>query len=196
MIFHQILINSDTFHLCLLSLIRKVFTIKIIACLKAIAMIEKQKMTSWWIWGLLILINIGMLAALIIQLVFHIPVGNNPAPDYVLILSFVVTASVFLLLAMLYLKITLISDILEIQFYPFLKKTISLKEVKNIEVVKYSPLTDYGGWGIRFSSKEMAYTVDGNDGLSITLLNGKHLLVGIKKDSKFKTMDLKKLLEE
>jgi hypothetical protein len=50
--------------------------------------------------------------------------------------------------------------------------------VKSHEVITYSPLRDYGGWGIRYGSKGKAYNVSGNRGVRLELSNGKRLLFG------------------
>ncbi|SDL02555.1 hypothetical protein SAMN04487898_11451 [Pedobacter sp. ok626] len=44
----------------------------------------------------------------------------------------------------------------------------------------YSPLGEYGGWGIRYSmsGQGMAYNVSGNKGLQLELNNGKKILIG------------------
>jgi hypothetical protein len=47
--------------------------------------------------------------------------------------------------------------------------------------ITYEPIAEYGGWGIRFGNKGMAYDVRGNKGIYITLTSGKHILIGTSK---------------
>jgi hypothetical protein len=42
----------------------------------------------------------------------------------------------------------------------------------------YSPLAEYGGWGIRIGLKGRAYNVAGNQGLQLVLHNGRKVLIG------------------
>ena len=81
------------------------------------------------------------------------------------------------------------------RWFPFHFKTqhILWKNVLNAEVRKYSPLREYGGWGIKGSLKNRAYNVDGNIGLQLVLLNGKRILIGTKQSDKLEALlyDLK-----
>jgi hypothetical protein len=40
----------------------------------------------------------------------------------------------------------------------------------------YSPLTEYGGWGIKGSKKNRAYNVSGSFGLQLELIEGRKIL--------------------
>jgi len=70
------------------------------------------------------------------------------------------------------------------QFFPFhLKlKKIGWNELEDIKVRKYSPIMEYGGWGIRGlsrkSRKGMAFNVSGNMGIQLVLKDGGKLLLG------------------
>ena len=49
-------------------------------------------------------------------------------------------------------------------------------------VRKYSPLREYGGWGVRGSfGKNKAYNVKGNQGIQIELKKGGKVLVGTQR---------------
>jgi len=70
------------------------------------------------------------------------------------------------------------------QFFPFhfKLKRIGWDELKAVEVRKYSPIMEYGGWGIRGlsrkSRKGMAFNVSGNMGIQLVLKDGGKLLLG------------------
>ena len=68
----------------------------------------------------------------------------------------------------------------QVKMIPFHGKwrSYAWEEIESAEVITYRPLRDYGGWGIRFSSKGTAYNVAGNVGLSLKLNNGKRYLIG------------------
>jgi hypothetical protein len=65
-----------------------------------------------------------------------------------------------------------------VRFFPFVDRDISLREIASWESCTYSPLADYGGWGVRYSWKGTAYNVSGNRGVQFELTNGKRLLIG------------------
>jgi TATA-box binding protein (TBP) (component of TFIID and TFIIIB) len=49
-------------------------------------------------------------------------------------------------------------------------------------VREYAPLSEYGGWGLRYSVNHgKAYNVSGNQGVQLFFTNGKKLLIGTQK---------------
>ena len=66
------------------------------------------------------------------------------------------------------------------QFFPmhFKSYIIRFDEIENVEAITYSPIKDYGGWGIRYRMKGRAYNVKGNQGVKVYLKNGKNILFG------------------
>jgi len=76
------------------------------------------------------------------------------------------------------LSTTVTSDALSIR-YGFLYRTrIPLSEVAHAEAVEYSPIRQYGGWGIRGSRRRRALNARGNQGVLLTRSDGSTLLVG------------------
>ncbi|MBD2543110.1 DUF6141 family protein [Planktothricoides raciborskii] len=75
------------------------------------------------------------------------------------------------------------SDGLVISFYPLLFSPIKIyfKNMQNCTAIKYKPLQEYGGWGVRLGAKGTAYNVSGNRGVQIELINGSKILIGSKK---------------
>ena len=65
-------------------------------------------------------------------------------------------------------------------------KTILRSDIEKMEVITYRPIIDYGGWGVRFGRKGMAYNVSGNIGLLISRKNGKTILIGTQKPDEMK----------
>jgi hypothetical protein len=66
--------------------------------------------------------------------------------------------------------------------FQFKYNEISWNDVLTIEVRKYKPIREYGGWGYRFSFKNgKAYNISGNMGLQIVLKNGDKILIGTQK---------------
>lgn len=68
-------------------------------------------------------------------------------------------------------------------FFPFVKKKVSWKEIKQIKVVKY----DFVGYGIRLGSEfGTVYNTKGNKGLAIELKNEKKFIIGTQKETEMK----------
>ncbi len=67
-----------------------------------------------------------------------------------------------------------------IKFIPFhnTPRLIDWNEIEKLEVVKYDPIGDYGGWGIKSKKGKKAYNVSGDIGLKLYLKNGKNILIG------------------
>ena len=58
---------------------------------------------------------------------------------------------------------------------------ISKDEIEKIYIRKYSPIREFGGWGIRGLGDKRAYNTSGNMGLQLELKNGKRILFGTHK---------------
>ncbi|MCF6180851.1 hypothetical protein [Lutibacter sp.] len=99
------------------------------------------------------------------------------------------TIIIFLVIIFL-LKIKLITKIdergIHYQFFPINLnlKCISWETINSCSIRKYNAITEYGGWGLRFSFRKnigRAFTTKGAIGLQLVLKNGKRLLIGTQK---------------
>ena len=84
---------------------------------------------------------------------------------------------------LLELRIKVTKEGLHYQFFPFHFKLYIIKtnNIEKIEALKYRPLMDYGGWGIRYGFKGKCYNVKGNLGVKVFLKNGSYILFGSQK---------------
>ena len=149
---------------------------------------ESQKFDQWWL-QLMFYSGIGLCIYVSVQqLLYKIPFGNNPAPDGLLIFFILL----YLIIFILFQSTRLITEIdareIRYRFYPFQTrfKTILRSDIEKMEVITYRPIIDYGGWGVRFGRKGMAYNVSGNIGLLISRKNGKTILIGTQKPDEMK----------
>ena len=94
------------------------------------------------------------------------------------------------LVAILFLFMKLKTRVDEIgihnQFYPFhfSYKTISWAAIDKCYLRKYNAISEYGGWGYKFSlfgKNGKSFTTKGNIGLQLKLKNGKKILIGTHK---------------
>jgi hypothetical protein len=91
-----------------------------------------------------------------------------------------VLAVVVLLGAILLMRLTttVTPDAVSISYGILYRTRIPLSEVARAEAIEYSPIREYGGWGIRGSSRRRALNARGNLGVLLTRADGTTLLVG------------------
>lgn len=58
------------------------------------------------------------------------------------------------------------------------EKKIRWDEMDQAHVRTYSPIAEYGGWGVRYGRKGTAFNVRGTVGIQIVKKNGKRILIG------------------
>jgi hypothetical protein len=56
--------------------------------------------------------------------------------------------------------------------------TVSLKSIRSAEVVTFSPITDFGGWGIRMGKGGWAYFMSGTQGVQVVTNENKKYIIG------------------
>lgn len=59
-----------------------------------------------------------------------------------------------------------------------ISKRIPYQDILRTESVRYSPLLEFGGWGVRFRGKKRAWTARGNRAVVLHLMDGTRLYVG------------------
>jgi hypothetical protein len=64
-------------------------------------------------------------------------------------------------------------------------RRISWSEVERYESRRYSPLREFGGWGIRWAPGKLAYNVSGNRGVWIERTNARAVLIGSQRPEEF-----------
>lgn len=153
---------------------------------------ETQKFRQIWLWILLIttaLFTTGIFGIGIYRQIFEgQKFGNNPMSDSGLIIVFtlVLLLNVAVLLLFGLSKMTVVIDKtgLEYRFFPFHSSThhIYWEMIENLKIIKYDPVKDYGGWGVKLNKHGKAYTLSGNKGLLVYLKSGKRILIGTQKD--------------
>ena len=61
------------------------------------------------------------------------------------------------------------------------KRSLDWSDIESAEIRKYSPLKEYGGWGIRIGLNGTAFNVKGNIGLQLLTHEGKRILIGTQR---------------
>jgi hypothetical protein len=148
--------------------------------------IEVQRFNQRWIWILLIgasgtavcLFGYGIIK----QLVFGQPWGDRPMSD--LALAIVGPGIMLFVIGMTYLfyAMKLITEVrsdgLFVRFFPLSQRIIPYETITSCVSRTYSPIKEYGGWGIRWGRSGRAYNVSGNQGVQLELSDKNPLLIG------------------
>jgi len=137
---------------------------------------EVQQFRQPWLW-------IVMLSSPVIAIaILWTTMGKNPGEIAALhgaLLAIVITD---LALAAGFYFIQLITEVrsegLYIRFVPFVRQLIPYGDIKTCEARTYSPIGEYGGWGMRWGRSGKAYNISGNRGVQLEFKDGKRLLIG------------------
>ncbi len=153
---------------------------------------EEQRFRQLWLLAMM-----GVPALLIFygayrQLALGRPWGNNPMPDVGLALFL----AGYLLFLFWFLGLKLVTEVRDQELYiKFVRlwraRRIPLDQIRQATALTYSPILDYGGWGIRWGRNGMAYNVSGDRGVLLELASGKKVLVGSQRAE-----DLARAIEE
>lgn len=79
------------------------------------------------------------------------------------------------------LEVTVYPDAVVIRFAPFVHRAIGKLEIAGVESMVYRPLGDFGGWGVRGWGGRVAYNVRGNEGVELTLVDGRRVVIGSRR---------------
>lgn len=153
---------------------------------------EKQRFDQWWMR----LIAFGVLAIMgysLYAMASQLSEAPDPTTKWTMALG--ISAAVVGSGAFLYIVIgaclhTVVkSDGIHFKFVPFVWKWkhIPKGEIQSVEVIKYSPIGDYGGWGYRFGTKGKALNVKGNMGMKIQAKKYRNLLIGTQHPERLRT---------
>ncbi len=61
---------------------------------------------------------------------------------------------------------------------PLIRKRVAFADIASMESVRYHPLREFGGWGVRGFGAKQAWTARGDRAVVLDLVNGKQLYVG------------------
>jgi hypothetical protein len=145
----------------------------------AILFSERQRFRQIWIWLFLLVLDGYLLFKL-----FKHPTHSQPFNK-----DFLVPAIVVLVVTVLFSVLRLDTQIREdgvyVRFFPVRLhfRKYPWEDIEKIFIRKYSPLIEYGGWGIRFSlsGKGRALNISGNKGIQLVFSNQARLLIGTNK---------------
>ncbi len=117
------------------------------------------------------------------QVVLGQPQGDQPIPDW---LAWVLTIVFGLGFPAAGLLIRLVTEVrpgeLAVRLYPFRPAVIPIEMIGEAAVRQYSPIKEYGGWGVRINRHNgRAYSAYGASGVQLVLADGMRLLIGTQR---------------
>lgn len=135
---------------------------------------EIQKISKWYFWIIPILLIFYSWYKIYIQIDDEKHLSSS-------IWGAVVILMIGFFMFIINLKTVINQDGLCLRFFPFHRKTIFYpwNEISRIHVRKYAPFKEFGGWGFRIGAMK-CYTVSGNYGIEVELLNGNKFLIGTR----------------
>lgn len=145
---------------------------------------ESQTLKSALMWIVLSGLLFFSIFATLSQVIFGIPVGNNPMPNWGII---ALTAFSFILIFLTIssrLHTTIDTKFIKIYFPPLGGEEIAWKEVKSVKMAKLNLISV----GRRYS-KDLGhiYNAGGKEALSLELKNGRKVLVSTRNPEQLRT---------
>lgn len=152
---------------------------------------EKQRFTQWWLWAIIVISLLFGAFSVYNQFI------EGEISKTIFLLYTLFEASILLLFFTLRLETTITTEEIQILYFPFhwKKRKYPFSTIKKMEVITYSPIGDYGGWGVRLSSNGKAFNVKGDKGLKLYFEHQKPLLIGTQKPEELESI-IKKLTHE
>lgn len=146
---------------------------------------EEQKMQQWWLWLLLFAINGINLYALIQQVAYDETFGSQSLSDFALFVYVFLFVIFSYALSLVKLEVQVDEKGISYKYFPFQRKykLILWEIIEEAYVRTYSPIKEYGGWGIRGLRKNRAINISGNQGLQLRFKDGCKFLIGTQNPS-------------
>ena len=152
---------------------------------------EQQRFNQWWLYTIIGIVFIAMTVPIFLN---SEGLFNDKAGKIGVVISFLSIILVVILLRIITLYTRIDEKGIHYQFFPFHRsyKVIIWNDISRVYVRKYKAISEYGGWGFRGSllslrgnlmgNRGVAYSVNGNKGIQIELVNGKKILIGTQKE--------------
>ena len=142
---------------------------------------EEQHFRQKLLWLVILFFPAFSLYGIYEQVMMGNVIGDKPLSDEgVISFSLLVGLGLPVLFWFMKLKLRVSSEGLHYQFFPIhiKERLIPFEDIKSYKARTYSPIKEFGGWGIRFGFESKAYNVSGDKGLQIELTNGRKVLFG------------------
>ena len=146
---------------------------------------ERQRFKQWWLWLILLGVNGLFLFGMFKQVIGGQQFGDKPMSNQGLLIVTGLTIVLSLLFVNFRLETIIRKDGIYVRFFPFhfKFKNYPWNKLTKCYVRQYSPISEYGGWGLRLGllGKGNAFNVSGDIGLQLEFTDNKKLLIGTNK---------------
>jgi hypothetical protein len=106
-------------------------------------------------------------------------VAGRPAELWLVAIGPLVVGVVAVLLSLSHLDVDVTDEGVTIAFrYVWPARRIAFSQIVGLEVRRYNPLLEYGGWGVRLGLRGWGYMTSGNEGVQLRLRKGLPVLIG------------------
>lgn len=153
---------------------------------KELEFYERQwvvNLKKWYLWVVMIAINVLFVYGFFQQVINGNPWGTNPMSNTGLIITMLLFFALTLIMLCSRLDTIINKEGVYIRYFPFhiRYKCFSWKEINKTEVKHYSPIKEFGGWGIRKRAGMTVYNVYGRSGLKLYFNDGRKIFIGTQK---------------
>lgn len=146
---------------------------------------EVQALRRWWLSAMLLIPLAITGYGLFQQIILRRPWGNRPVSDLTFVLIEGALAAFVVWIHLIRLVTEVRDDTLIVRYvclWPV--RRIPLTDISSARDITYSPILDYGGWGVRWGwDGSMIFNVSGDRGVELLLKNGKRIVVGSQRSS-------------
>jgi hypothetical protein len=144
---------------------------------------EERTGYAWWVHGVMLFVVLACLTPYLTALGLIPGLHRSPdagaLPRLPLYLGLGIPVLFYGLMGELRTRVTDTEIRLAWGAAELIRKRVPFSEIRAARAVTYSPLTEFGGWGIRWSAKgKTSWTTRGNRALRLEMADGKVLYVG------------------
>lgn len=145
-----------------------------LATLHAPAVVYREEQNfDWRVYTLCGLIQIG--------LALGCAQGRAWSLELAIALAGGLAVGAFLMGVLLHMTTEASPDVIRVWFgwVPIYRRMIPISSIRQVEVVSFRPIADYGFWGVGWGKNgERAFFARGNQGVRITMIDGARVLIG------------------
>lgn len=128
----------------------------------------------WWVAAIIVVSSVSGALGLL--------VGGGGAPTLFLGAGLIalLPLGIWFLFGKLVVRVTRTSVLVAFGTASLIQKLVAFSDIRRVEPVTYSPILEFGGWGIRWSfrGRKRAWTIRGNRAVVLHLRDGSRLYVG------------------
>jgi hypothetical protein len=136
--------------------------------LPGVPVMFQETQWAWSSWITWIIVPVAIAVLVFIKVITKLPVFVV-VPILLAIVGFVMS---------LHLTITVEPGSIVVRLFPLTTRTIPVDQVQSAEARTYSPIREYGGWGLRRGPSGTAYNLMGDRGVQLVLRSGERVLLG------------------